>query len=131
MLLIRPLASAGFEDKIGSSFLAEWVVAKERKDGGPLRHDRLPFVAFPTFVNLAKSAKLARHIFLTLIQDKPSVAKVFAERYRTGDNSFLLENECPKSLPLNFDFEKAKWQNSVIRILNPNHAVSDPPLVLA
>jgi hypothetical protein len=51
-ILISPLATAGFEDKIGSGFLAERVVSEERKDARPLRHDRLPFAALPAIKNL-------------------------------------------------------------------------------
>lgn len=114
MLLIRPLASAGFEDKIGSSFLAERVVAEEGDNARPLRDDRLPFVALPAVVNLAQCAKLACYIFLPKTQRQPSVAKVFAKSLWLGDHTFLSENECFKRFRAYPNRKKAKWQNRVI-----------------
>jgi hypothetical protein len=117
MLLIRPLASAGFEDKIGSSFLAERVVAEEGDNARPLRDDRLSFVAFPALVNLSQSAELPRYILLTQIQQQPSTAKMLPKSPWLGDDAFLSENECFKRIVAHQDREKAKWQNRVIPFL--------------
>ena len=66
--LIDSLAASRLQHKIRSGFLANRVVAKERKDARPLRHDRLSFITFPALVNLTKSAELPRYILLAQIQ---------------------------------------------------------------
>jgi hypothetical protein len=111
-LLIRPLA-AGFENKIRNAFFRSRVVAKERKDARPLRHDRLSFVAFPALINLAQGAELLSHILLPQSQHQPSIAEMLTKSLGLGDKPFLFDNERFKRCRTHPNRKKAKWQNRV------------------
>lgn len=85
MLLINSLASAGFEDEISCGFLVERVVAEEGDNARPLRDDRLPFITFPTLIDLPQSAKLTGNVLLTQAEDQPPIEEVLTEGHRAGD----------------------------------------------
>ncbi|WP_300932108.1 hypothetical protein [Prosthecobacter sp.] len=89
MLLIRPLAPPRLEHEIRGRFFGGRVVAEESENGGPLADDRLPFIAFPTFINLTKGAELLRYILLSQAQHQPAIAKVLAQSPWLFDHPFL------------------------------------------
>lgn len=108
------MASPRLEHEITGCCHRSGIVAKKGDDGWPFRYHRLPFVTFPTVVNLSQSAELARYILLTQIQRQPSIAEMLSKSLGLGNDSFLSEDEGFKCFLTHLDRKKAKWQNRVI-----------------